>query len=153
MCIAINIVGSRLGTLVCDLLWASPCVYGLYPHRLAQGHWRLHPPTSILFRVCVCACMCMCMYVYVRVCACVCVCVRACLTDENRALRALSAHKPPAISKPAQTASFLSRREAPEAEIGTRRRASQVALARTWHVGHPLCTVASEFTTLEAAWD
>ena len=35
--------------------------------------------------------------------------------DENRALRDLRTHKPPAISKPAQTASFLSRGEAPEA--------------------------------------
>ena len=73
--------------------------------------------------------------------------------DENRALRDLSTHKPPAISKPAQTASFLSRGEAPEAKVGTRRRPFSVALARTWHVGHPLCTVASEITTLEAAWD
>ena len=56
--------------------------------------------------------------------------------DENRALRALSIHKAPAISKPAQTATLLSRGEAPEAEIGTRRRASPVALARTWHFGH-----------------
>ena len=73
--------------------------------------------------------------------------------DANRALRDLSTHKPPAISKPAQTASLLSRGGAPEAKVGTRRRASQVALARTWHVGHPLCTVVSEFPTLEAAWD
>ena len=69
--------------------------------------------------------------VYVRVCACVCLCVRACLTDENRALRDISTHKPPATSKPAQTASFLSRGGAPEAKVGTRRRASQVALAHT----------------------
>jgi hypothetical protein len=75
----------------------------------------------------VCARMCMC--------ACVCVCVRACLTDENRALRALSTHKPPASSKPAQTASFLSRGGAPEAKVGTRRRPFSVALARTWHAG------------------
>jgi hypothetical protein len=57
--------------------------------------------------------------------------------DENRALRDISIHEPPAISKPAQTATLLSRGEAPEAEIGTRRRASPVALARTWHLGHP----------------
>ena len=57
--------------------------------------------------------------------------------NENRALHARSTPKPPATSKPAQTASFLSRGEAPEAEIGTRRRASPVALARTWHLGHP----------------
>ena len=43
-------------------------------------------------------------------------------TDENRALRAISTHKPPATSKPAQTASFLSRGGAPEAKVGTRRR-------------------------------
>ena len=41
------------------------------------------------------SCVCVCVSVYVRVCACVCVCVRACLTDENRALRDLSTHKPP----------------------------------------------------------
>ena len=81
------------------------------------------PCTAV--RVCVCVCVC------VRVGACVCVCVRACSTDENRALRALSTHKPPAISKPAQTASFHSRGEAPEAKVGTRRRASPVALAHT----------------------
>ena len=57
--------------------------------------------------------------------------------DANRALRDLSTHKPPAISKPAQTASLLSRGGAPEAKVGTRQRASPVALARTWHVGHP----------------
>ena len=72
--------------------------------------------------------------------------------DENRALRDISAHKPPAISKPAQTASLLSRREAPEAEIGTRRRASPVALARTWHFGHRYYTLLSEFSALAAAW-
>ena len=69
------------------------------------------PCTAV--RVCVCVCVCVCVYVRVR--ACVCVCVRACLTDENRALRALSTHKPPATSKPAQTAPFLSRGGAPEA--------------------------------------
>ena len=72
--------------------------------------------------------------------------------DENRALRDISIHEPPAISKPAQTATLFSRGEAPEAEIGTRRRASPVALARTWHFGHHKCTLRSEFTTLEAAW-
>ena len=41
------------------------------------------------------ACESVCVCVYVRVCACVCVCVRACLTDENRALRDLITHKPP----------------------------------------------------------
>ena len=97
-------------------------------------------------------CVCAHVYVCVRVCACVCVCVRACLTDENRALRDISTHKPPATSKPAQAASFLSRGEVPEAEIGTRRRASPVALARTWHFGHHYCTILSEFPTLEAAW-
>jgi hypothetical protein len=49
--------------------------------------------------------------------------------DENRALRDISIHEPSATSKPAQTATLLSRGEAPEAEIGTRRRASPVALA------------------------
>jgi hypothetical protein len=34
--------------------------------------------------------------------------------DENHALRALSTHKPPAISKPAQTACALSRGEVPK---------------------------------------
>ena len=72
--------------------------------------------------------------------------------DENRALRDISIHEPPAISKPAQTATLLSRGEAPEAEVGTRRRASPVALARTWHFGHHECTLLSEFPTLEAAW-
>jgi hypothetical protein len=72
--------------------------------------------------------------------------------DENRALRDISIHEPPAISKPAQTATLFSRGEAPEAEIGTRRCASPVALARTWHFGHHKCTLLSEFTTLEAAW-
>ena len=72
--------------------------------------------------------------------------------DENRALRDISTHNPPATSKPAQAASFLSRGEVPEAEIGTRRRASPVALARTWHFGHHYCTLLSEFSTLEAAW-
>ena len=57
---------------------------------------------SLCRRVCVCAC--------VRVCVCACVCV-------NRALRALSTHKPPVTSKPAQTASFLSRGGAPEAKV------------------------------------
>ena len=87
------------------------------------------PCTAVRVSLCVCVC------VYVRVCACVCLCVRACLTDENRAMRALSTHKPPATSKPAQTASFLSRGGAPEAKVGTRRRPFSVALARTWHVG------------------
>ena len=80
-------------------------------------------------------CVSVCVCVQVRVCACVCVCARACLTDENRALRALSTHKPPASSKHAQTACSLSRGEAPEAKVGTRRRPFSVALARTWHVG------------------
>ena len=75
--------------------------------------------------------------VCVRACACVCVCVRARLTIENRALRALGTHKPPATSKPAQTAPFLSRGGAPEAKVGTRQRPFSVALARTWHFGHP----------------
>jgi len=105
------------------------------------------PCTAVRVSLCVCVC------VYVRVCACVCLCVRACLTDENRALRDISTHKPPATSKPAQTASFLSRGGAPEAKVGTRQRASPVALARTWHVGHPKCTLVSERRTLEAAWD
>ena len=87
------------------------------------------PCTAVRVSLCVC--------VYVRVCACVCLCVRACLTDENRALRALSTHKPPVTSKPAQTASFLSRGVAPEAKVGTRRRPFSVAVARIWHVGQP----------------
>ena len=72
------------------------------------------PCTAVRVSLCVC--------VYVRVCVRVCVCVRACLTDENRALRALSTHKPPVTSKPAQKAYFLSRGGAPEAtvRVGTR---------------------------------
>ena len=57
--------------------------------------------------------------------------------DENRALRALSIHKAPAISKPAQTAPFLSRGGAPEAKVGTRRRPRSDGLARTWHFERP----------------
>jgi hypothetical protein len=72
--------------------------------------------------------------------------------DENRALRDISIHEPPATSKPVQTATLLSRGEAPEAEIDTRRRASPVALARTWHFGHHQCPLVIEFPTLEAAW-
>ena len=102
------------------------------------------PCTAVRVSLCVC--------VYVRVCAGVCLCVRACLTDENRALRALSTYKPPATSKPAQTASFLSRGGAPEAKVGTRQRPFLVALARTWHFGHPYCPLFSERITLEAAW-
>ena len=87
------------------------------------------PCTAVHVSLGECVCMC--------VCVCVCVCARARLTIENRALRALSTHKPPATSKPAQTASFLSRGGAPEAKVATRRRPFSVALARTWHFGQP----------------
>ena len=66
---------------------------------------------SLCLRVCVGVCVCVCVCACVRACAYVCV---------NRALRALSTHKPPVTSKPAQTASFLSRGGAPEAKVGTR---------------------------------
>jgi hypothetical protein len=72
--------------------------------------------------------------------------------DENRALSDISIHESPATSKPAQTATLLSRGEAPEAEIDTRRLASPVALARTLHFGHHQCPLVTEFPTLEAAW-
>ncbi len=63
--------------------------------------------------------------------------VRVDSPDTNRAPRALSTHKPAAISKPAQRACSLSCGEVPKAEVGTRRRARSVALVRTWHVGPP----------------
>ena len=59
--------------------------------------------------------------------------------DENRALRALSTHKPPAISKPAHTASFLSHGGAPEAQVGTRRRPFRIG----WPVPGTLDTLLS----------
>ncbi len=63
--------------------------------------------------------------------------VRVDSPDTNRAPRALSTHKPAAISKPAKRACSLSCGEVPKAEAGPLRRARSVALACTWHVGHP----------------
>ena len=123
-------LGARCPSEICRIRrFRSACTAGQYQDGLRRSDATDRSPLHSG------ACESVCVCVYVRVCACVCLCVRACLTDENRALRDISTHKPPATSKPAQTASLLSRGGAPEAKVGTRRRPFSVALARTWHVG------------------
>jgi hypothetical protein len=64
-----------------------------------------------------------------------------------------SMNLPPWTSKPAQTATLLSRGEAPEAEIGTGPTTRQSGcVGRTWHFGHHQCPLVIELPTLEAAW-
>ncbi len=62
------------------------------------------PCTAVRVSLCVSVCVCVC------VCARGCVCVRGCLTNENRSLRALSTHKPPATSKPGRLAGGIGHR-------------------------------------------